>query len=145
MSTERLDALLALQQQQLTSAEAQLLQAPGADSREFRGGINRIYAVQLQGGARGFFKPADGVSARVARDYGHEPNETLIHECAAWQLAKALGPPYNRLVATCVWREFDGVWGTVAGSLSEQGARAPRFSSSTTPPAIPTSSLRSSR
>jgi hypothetical protein len=124
MRPARLDALLALQQA-ASGTEVELLQSPVLDSRAFEGGVNAIYAVQLENGLRGYFKPLGGVSEQVARQYGHDPAGTLINECATWQLAKALGPPYNRLVPACVWREFDGVWGTITGSLSHHADGEP--------------------
>ncbi len=72
----------------------------------------------LTDGEEAIFKPLGGVDQRVAAHYGHRPEETLLHECAAWQLAKLLGPPYSEMVPACVWREFQGVWGDVEGVLA---------------------------
>jgi hypothetical protein len=124
MSPEQLDALLALQQQ-ASAGEAELIHAAITESSAFEGGVNTTYQVRLENGLRGYFKPLGGVSARVASDYGHDPAGTLLNECASWQLAKALGPPYSQLVAACVWREFDGVWETIAGSLSRHAGGQP--------------------
>ena len=47
----------------------------------------------------------DGIIPRVARNYGHSLATPPICECAAWQLAKNLGEPYDRLVPVTVYRE----------------------------------------
>jgi hypothetical protein len=51
-----------------------------------------------------FHKPHEGIVPRVARDYGHSLDSPPVCECAAWQLAKHLGEPYDRLVAVTVYR-----------------------------------------
>ena len=41
---------------------------------------------------------------RIARDYGHSLDTPPVCECAAWQLARQLGHPFDRLVAVTVYR-----------------------------------------
>ena len=120
MSAEqRLNRLRALQEQ--TSAERQLAHSEVAAMEiNPRGGVNSSYQVRLTDGQEAIFKPLSGVDQRVAAHYGHRPEETLLHECATWQLAKLLGPPYSELVPACVWREFQGVWGDVEGVLTSK-------------------------
>lgn len=67
-------------------------------------GINSTFYVELEPDLVAFHKPHDGIVPRVARDYGHSLDTPPICECAAWQLAKNLGEPYDRLVAVTVYR-----------------------------------------
>jgi hypothetical protein len=67
-------------------------------------GINSTFYVELEPDLVAFHKPHDGIVPRVARDYGHSLDTPPICECAAWQLAKQLGGPYDRLVAVTVYR-----------------------------------------
>jgi len=67
-------------------------------------GINTTFYVELEGGVVAFHKPHEGIVPRLARDYGHSLDTPPICECAAWQLAKQLGPPFDRLVAVTVYR-----------------------------------------
>jgi hypothetical protein len=65
---------------------------------------------------------------RVARDYGHSLDTPPISECAAWQLAKRLGEPYDRLVAVTVYRaagppeDDPDSWSDGSLSLRHEGA-----------------------
>ncbi|WP_037495342.1 hypothetical protein [Solirubrobacter soli] len=57
--------------------------------------------------------------------YGHaEPAAVAVNEAAAWRLARALGAPYDTLVATSVIRWLPGEPGIAAdwGSLTREGA-----------------------
>lgn len=67
-------------------------------------GINSTFYVELEEDLIGFHKPHEGIVPRVARDYGHSLDTPPICECAAWQLAKQLGSPFDRLVAVTVYR-----------------------------------------
>lgn len=67
-------------------------------------GINSTFYVEIAPDLIAFHKPHDGIVPRVARDYGHSLDTPPISECAAWQLAKHLGEPYDRLVAVTVYR-----------------------------------------
>lgn len=72
--------------------------APGAT------GVNSTFYVELDPDLVAFHKPHDGIVPRVARDYGHSLDTPPICECAAWQLARCLGEPFDRLVAVTVYR-----------------------------------------
>jgi hypothetical protein len=67
-------------------------------------GVNSTFYVELEPDLVAFHKPHEGLVARIARDYGHSLDTPPICECAAWQLAKQLGEPYDRLVAVTVYR-----------------------------------------
>jgi hypothetical protein len=91
-------------------------------------GINTTYYVELEGGVVAFHKPHDGLVPRVARDYGHSLDSPPICECAAWQLAKQLGPPFDSLVAVTVYRpvgppdEDPDSWRDGSLALKHEGA-----------------------
>jgi hypothetical protein len=67
-------------------------------------GINSTFYVELEPDLVAFHKPHEGIVPRTARDYGHSLDTPPICECAAWQLARQLGDPYDRLVAVTVYR-----------------------------------------
>lgn len=67
-------------------------------------GVNSVYYVELEPDLVAFHKPHDGIVPRIARDYGHSLDTPPVCECAAWQLAKQLGDPFDRLVAVTVYR-----------------------------------------
>jgi hypothetical protein len=67
-------------------------------------GANSTFYVELEPDLVAFHKPHEGIVPRVARDYGHSLDSPPVCECAAWQLAKHLGEPYDRLVAVTVYR-----------------------------------------
>jgi hypothetical protein len=67
-------------------------------------GINSTFYVEIEPDLVAFHKPHDGIVPRIARDYGHSLDTPPICECAAWQLAKNLGEPYDRLVPATVYR-----------------------------------------
>src|SRR5687768_9117785 len=62
-------------------------------------GVNSTFYVEIDPDLVAFHKPHEGIVPRIARDYGHSLDTPPISECAAWQLAKHLGAPYDRLVA----------------------------------------------
>jgi hypothetical protein len=65
--------------------------------------------------------------ARIARNYDHSLDTPPICECVAWQLAKHLGEPYDRLVAVTVYRaigppdEDTSSWSYGSLSLRHEG------------------------
>jgi hypothetical protein len=67
-------------------------------------GVNSTYYVEIEPDLVAFHKPHEGMVPRVARNYGHSLDTPPVCECAAWQLAKHLGEPYERLVAVTVYR-----------------------------------------
>jgi hypothetical protein len=73
------------------------------------GSTNKVYAVEDDHGAKvAVFKPRDGLSLNTAKVYDQTRNSALIAEAVAWQVAKALGPPFCDVVAPCVLRQLGG-------------------------------------
>lgn len=69
---------------------------------------NGVFIIGLDDDSdEGFFKPLVGVNDDTAEEYGHtSPMEQLAHEAAAWQLAREMGSPWDRIVVPCVLREI---------------------------------------
>lgn len=67
---------------------------------------NSTNIADLGSGARGFHKPLAGVKTKLAEQYGHDPLSVGLNECAAWRLARFLGPPFTALVPTTVLRFY---------------------------------------
>lgn len=76
--------------------------------------VSTTYELVLDSGHLCIFKPGDGLLEAAAnglylgkqalQQYGHTPVSTTISECAAWQLAKQLGAPWNELVVPTVMK-----------------------------------------
>jgi hypothetical protein len=66
---------------------------------------NRIDPVKLSSGRHAAYKRWDGLSINAARLYQHTRTSTMLAECAAWRLARVIGPPVEELVPPCVWRD----------------------------------------
>lgn len=111
---EQVNALYALQGFD-HELEAQLHEARMLGVRPFdpeRLHVSTTYELVLDSGHLCIFKPADGLLEAAADglyhgkqalvQYGHTPVSTTIAECAAWQLAKQLGPPWSELVVPTV-------------------------------------------
>jgi len=85
-------------------------------------GVNTTRRLELADGSDAYFKPIDGIDQETAEDYGHDEPWQSIHEAAAWQTARALGPEWERLVPPCVLTVHDGSLGSLAagrpGSVS---------------------------
>ena len=97
--------------------EAQLHEARVLSVRPFdpeRAHVSKTYELVLDSGHLCIFKPADGLLEAAASGlylgkqalvrYDHTPVSTTISECAAWQLAKQLGSPWNDLVVPTVMK-----------------------------------------
>lgn len=91
-------------------------------------GVNEVYKVRFGGtdpqdtSQVGYFKSFDGVDEDCGLIYGHRGRPLQpVHEAAAWQLAKHLGAPYDRLVPTCVIREVGSQQG-ISGQLGSCSA-----------------------
>jgi hypothetical protein len=69
-------------------------------------GVNATKRLVLASGLVVFHKPFSGVHVANALAYGQTHETPPLHEAAAWQLATALGPPWEELVAPCVLREY---------------------------------------
>jgi hypothetical protein len=123
---DQVDALLAFQGGH--AEEDDLIAADVVEVRAYRGAtdhISDVYEVELESGRRAYFKPTNGPYAqrtpalRAMRNYGHTLPSMTVSECAAWQLARRLGPPWEALVVPTVLR-FLAVpgGGREVGSLS---------------------------
>lgn len=113
---EQVDGLYAVQgydhdlEEQLH--EARVLSVRPFDAEQVH--VSTTYELVLDSGHLCIFKPADGLLEAAAdglfhgkqalAQYEHTPLSTTISECAAWQLAKQLGPPWSDLVATTVMK-----------------------------------------
>lgn len=90
-------------------------------------GTNETRRVQLDNGVVGFHKPLAGLNHDLAREFGHRDEtggqdaQQPVHEVAAWQVARELGPPWDALVPPVVMREFNGQMGSFA--LERPGAQ----------------------
>lgn len=91
-------------------------------------GVNSTFYVEIEPDLVAFHKPHEGIVPRVARGYGHSLDTPPICECAAWQLAKQLGEPYDRLVAVTVYRSVGppgddpASWSEGSLALKHEGA-----------------------
>jgi hypothetical protein len=106
---EQVDALWELQGG--NDLEDELIRASVGRIKQYQGGGNHasdVYEVVLETGRLAYFKPANGlltpVGKRALANYGHTPLSTTISECAAWQLAKGLGDPWEPLLPATVLR-----------------------------------------
>jgi len=113
---EQVDALYAVQGFD-HDLEAELHHARVLSVRPFdteRVHVSKTYELVLDSGHLCIFKPADGLLDAAANglylgkqalvQYDHTPLSTTISECAAWQLAKHLGSPWNELVVPTVMK-----------------------------------------
>lgn len=123
---DQVDALLAFQGDH--ADEDELIAAGVVEVRAYRGAtdhISDVYEVELESGRCAYFKPTNGPYAqrtpalRAMASYGHTLMSMTISECAAWQLARRLGPSWEGLVVPTVLR-FLAVpgGGREVGSLS---------------------------
>lgn len=82
------------------------------------GGCNTVMLVKLKSGQRAYHKPISGMDEELAEEYDLEhAGEQALHEVAAWRVAKAMGGPYDRLVAPAVLRDVDGHVGSTSLEL----------------------------
>jgi hypothetical protein len=93
---------------------------------------SRVWQCAMAGGQTAFHKPLGPMSdphprigTPVYAFYGHaSPSAVAVNEAAAWRLARALGAPYDTLVATSVIRWLRAEPGIDAdwGALTREGA-----------------------
>lgn len=103
----RIGVLLLTQGTRPDLIEDQLLRADNLDYRPAPSTTphqNSTNIADLADNLRAFHKPVLGVRTKLAVAYGHEPVDLSLNECAAWRLARFLGPPYNRMVPVTVLR-----------------------------------------
>src|SRR5699024_5270483 len=101
--------------------ERSLLDGEPIRTQHADAGTNETCRVQFDNGIIGYFKPFDGLNDRLASEFGHREAEQPLHEAAAWQLARQMGPPYAGMVPPVVIRQINGR----LGSLSLERAGAP--------------------
>lgn len=103
--------------------EKNLLGAEEAGRRGAMGGSNETREVKLTNGITGYHKPFAGLNDQVAETFGHTSAQQPVHEVAAWQLARELGPPWDQIVPPVVLRSFDGRMGSFALERPGQALR----------------------
>lgn len=75
--------------------------------------VSEVYEVVLETGPLCFFKPANGFQnasiplRRVLLNYGQTPVSSVIHGCAAWQLARRLGGVWRDISMPAVARMLE--------------------------------------
>lgn len=107
---EQCDALFELQRMSDHDLERELWEAEISRIVPFQGGghhVTEMFEVILETARAGYWKPHSGLAssrfgAIALANYGHEPTSAMLAECAAWQLAKAIGPPWSEMVAPVV-------------------------------------------
>jgi hypothetical protein len=98
---QRLDHIYALQD---THPEEIRLRTENVRAAHTGGGSNQGYVLDLASGEQAYFKPIGGIDTNIAAAYGHDAVSAVFHEAVAWQLARALGSPFDELVAPCILR-----------------------------------------
>lgn len=114
---ERVDALWAAQQAAADELDADLIDAFVEDVRPLRDShpqhVSAVYEVVLETGLLCFFKPANGFQnasvplKRALHNYGQTPVSSVLHECAAWQLARQLGGVWEDISMPAVARVLE--------------------------------------
>ncbi len=86
-------------------------------------GISTVDRIKLADGNRAYRKPIDQPDSTCEdlRVYGTTPREAVLHECAAYHTAKAMGSRYERLVPACALREEQGV-GVASVAAEREGS-----------------------
>jgi hypothetical protein len=100
--------------QGLDRDERSLLSGSDDSVTEAHGGTNETCRVVLDNGMVGYHKPFDGLNNRLAAGFGQDSAQQSVHEAAAWQLARQMGPPWSEMVPPCVIREAEGRLGSFA-------------------------------
>lgn len=103
-------------------AEADLLSGEVITTESVAAGINETERFLFKDGSTGYFKGFDSLADRTARSFGQEGPLQPLHEAAAWQLAKALGPKFEPLVPPCVITSHNGQLGSLARGVAGQPA-----------------------
>lgn len=106
--------------------ERSLLAGEPVISELAQSGTNETYRVQFDNGMVGYFKSFDGLNDQIAGGFGQTEAEQCVHEAAAWQLAREMGPPYADMVPPVVIRQVNGKPGSLAAARSgTEGRRDP--------------------
>ncbi|MGP5700757.1 hypothetical protein ACTXPA_17790 [Glutamicibacter arilaitensis] len=121
---DQIQALVDLQNDTGTWQESALRRG-GKTIRTMGGGINTTKRISIGNDAEhGYFKSFVGLDHSTAKAFGQHKALQPIHEVAAWQFAKELGPEYQQLVSPCIIREVDGQLGSVSYGQSGRVAGA---------------------
>ena len=115
---ERTDA--ALEGQKLPLEEGVMISQAVASqvlTPDTSGHTSTVWRVMLADGHRGYFKAQD--SSLIAAQFGHDPDEVFLNDCAAWRLASALGAPFSQLLPPCVVRTIGGETGSLIAHRSK--------------------------
>jgi hypothetical protein len=94
--------------------ERALLDGQGVALARPDAGTNETVRIELNNGRIGFHKPFAGLDNDIAWGFGQDQYLQPVHEAAAWQLAKKMGPPWEDIVPPCVLREMHGKMGSFA-------------------------------
>ena len=110
---ERVKALLALQG--ADSRERHLLDTEVLvyDRWETKASGGTYLAI-LADDTEAFHKSHSRLNSVNTHNFGHSRDTPPLHECAAWQFARALGEPYERLLPPTVYRVIEGEPGSLA-------------------------------
>jgi hypothetical protein len=107
---DRAGRLLLVQATGPTAEEDRLLRSDVADYHRApatQPGMNSTNLVTFSDGTKAYHKPLRGADLGLVHDYDQLPLSQSINECAAWRLAKFLGPPYDQLIAVTVFRYIE--------------------------------------
>lgn len=107
MSWDRAARLLLVQGTGPSAQEDHLLRTDVTDYRiapATQQGENSTNLATFANGQVGYHKPVNGVKGKLAKRFGHDELLSIINECAAWRLARFMGPPYSEMAKTCVFR-----------------------------------------
>ncbi|MGZ2225643.1 hypothetical protein [Glutamicibacter nicotianae] len=111
---DQIQALVDVQTSSGTWQESALLRG-GETIRIIGAGVNTTKKITIgRDDEHGYFKPFADLDHSTAAFYGQDKALQPIHEAAAWQFAKALGPEYTQLISPCIIREVDGQLGSVS-------------------------------
>jgi hypothetical protein len=122
---EKVDWLF--EHQATTDLEHELQESAPGRVQPFKGDtkhVAQLFEIVLETGRTGYFKPmegwtyADAVSKRTLVNYGHDQLSATLSECAAWQVAKGLGSPWDELVVPTVIRAIPVDGTPQVGSLA---------------------------
>ncbi|MFC9935884.1 hypothetical protein [Glutamicibacter sp. NPDC127525] len=111
---DQIQALVDVQTSSGTWQEGALLRR-GETIRIIGEGVNTTKKIKIgRDDEHGYFKPFSDLDHSTAAFYGQDKALQPIHEAAAWQFAKTMGPEYAQLVSPCIIREVDGQLGSVS-------------------------------
>ncbi|MCS3494466.1 hypothetical protein M2368_003498 [Arthrobacter sp. JUb119] len=111
---DQIQALVDVQTSSGTWQEGALLRR-GETIRIIGEGVNTTKKIKIgRDDEHGYFKPFSDLDHSTAAFYGQDKALQPIHEAAAWQFAKTMGPEYAQLVSPCIIREVGGQLGSVS-------------------------------